>query len=214
MKIRAGFVGSRLTRQLSRIFAIDWGIEALSAQNSVLVTIARPYASALFDLASDANDIAGVEKALDGLSALIDSSEEFSGFLKSPVVSGEVKSNVVAALIKKAKLKGLSANFLNLVAKNQRLFAVPQMISHFKRLLQRERGEVHAEVTSAQPLSKAHQDSLAKALKEKIGKDVTLEQHVDADLIGGLIVKVGSQMIDSSLKAKLTAMKIAMKEVG
>jgi len=214
MKIRAGFVGSRLTRQLSRIFAIDWGIEALSAQNSVLVTIARPYASALFDLASDANDIAGVEKALDGLSALIDSSEEFSGFLKSPVVSGEVKSNVVAALIKKAKLKGLSANFLNLVAKNQRLFAVPQMISHFKALAAKERGEVHAEVTSAQPLSKAHQDSLAKALKEKIGKDVTLEQHVDADLIGGLIVKVGSQMIDSSLKAKLTAMKIAMKEVG
>jgi len=214
MKIRAGSTGGRSTGQVRRIFAIDWGIEALSAQNSVLVTIARPYASALFDLASDANDIAGVEKALDSLLKLVNDSTDFSVFLKSPVISGDDKSAVVEALIKKAKLKGLTANFLNLVAKNQRLFALPQMISQFKALAAKDRGEVHAEVTSAQPLSKAHQDSLAKALKEKIGKDVTLEQHVDADLIGGLIVKVGSQMIDSSLKTKLTAMKIAMKEVG
>ncbi len=197
-----------------RIFAIDWGIEALSAQNSVLVTIARPYASALFDLAQGAKDIVGVEKALDGLLKLINGSEDFSGFLKSPVISGDAKSAVIVALVKKAKLKGTTANFLNLVAKNQRLFALPQMISQFKALAAKERGEVHADVTSAQPLSKAHQASLAKALKEKIGKDVTLEQHVDADLIGGLIVKVGSQMIDSSLRTKLTAMKIAMKEVG
>ena len=186
----------------------------MSAQNSVLVTIARPYASALFDLAQEAKDLAGVEKALDGLLNTINGSEEFSQFLESPVVSGDEKKAVVEALIKKAKAKGLTANFLNLVAKNGRLFALPAMISQFKALAAEDRGEVHAEVTSAQPLSKAHQDALAAALKKKIGKDVTLEQHVDADLIGGLIVKVGSQMIDSSLKTKLTAMKIAMKEVG
>lgn len=214
MKIRAGLRAVACKGLVRRIFAIDWGIEALSAQNSVLVTIARPYASALFDLAQDAKDIAGVEKAFDGLLKLINDSEDFSGFLRSPVISGDEKSAVIVEMIKKAKLKGISANFLNLVAKNQRLFALPQMISQFKALAAKDRGEVHAEVTSAQPLSKAHQDSLAKALKEKIGKDVTLEQHVDADLIGGLIVKVGSQMIDSSLKTKLTAMKIAMKEVG
>jgi len=186
----------------------------LSAQNSVLVTIARPYASALFDLAQDAKEIPGVEKALESLLKLINSSEEFAGFLRSPVISGDDKNAVVAAVIKKAKLKGLTANFLNLVAANQRLFALPAMINQFKALAAADRGEVHAEVTSAQPLSKAHQDSLAGALKKKIGKEVTLEQHVDPDLIGGLIVKVGSQMIDSSLKSKLTAMKIAMKEVG
>lgn len=214
MKIRAGLTGNCSAVLVRRIFAIDWGIEALSAQNSVLVTIARPYASALFDLAQDAKDIAGVEKALDGLLNTINNSEEFSHFLDSPVVSGDEKKAVVEALIKKAKAKGLTANFLNLVAKNGRLFALPAMISQFKALAAKDRGEVHAEVTSAQPLSKAHQDALSKALKKKIGKDVTLEQHVDADLIGGLIVKVGSQMIDSSLKTKLTAMKIAMKEVG
>lgn len=186
----------------------------MSAQNSVLVTIARPYASALFDLAQEAKDLAGVEKALDGLLNTISNSAEFSQFLSSPVISGDEKIAVVEALIKKGKAKGLVANFLNLVAKNGRLFALPAMISQFKALAAKDRGEIHAEVTSAQPLSKAHQDALAKALKEKIGKDVTLEQHVDADLIGGLIVKVGSQMIDSSLKTKLTAMKIAMKEVG
>lgn len=192
----------------------DWGIEALSAQNSVLTQIARPYASALFDLARDAKDVAGVEKGLDGLSKMINESAEFADFLKSPVISGDEKEQVVAALLAKAKAKGLVANFVSLVAKNGRLFALPAMINQFKALAAEDRGEVHAEVTSAQPLSKAHQDSLAAALKKKIGKDVTLEQHVDADLIGGLIVKVGSQMIDSSLKTKLTAMKIAMKEVG
>lgn len=214
MKICAFLPGEHAARKGKQIFAIDWGIEALSAQNSVLVTIARPYASALFDLAQEAKDLAGVEKALDGLLNTISNSAEFSQFLSSPVISGDEKIAVVDALIKKGKAKGLVANFLNLVAKNGRLFALPAMISQFKALAAKDRGEIHAEVTSAQPLSKAHQDALAKALKEKIGKDVTLEQHVDADLIGGLIVKVGSQMIDSSLKTKLTAMKIAMKEVG
>jgi F-type H+-transporting ATPase subunit delta len=106
------------------------------------------------------------------------------------------------------------ANFLRVVARNGRLFALPSIIRAFRGLAAAARGEATAEVTSAAPLSDAQRQNLAETLRQKIGKTVTLNEHVDPSLIGGLVVKVGSRMIDSSLKTKLTAMKVAMKEVG
>jgi F-type H+-transporting ATPase subunit delta len=103
---------------------------------------------------------------------------------------------------------------VKVVARNGRLFALPEIIKAFRERAADARGEVTADVTSATPLSASQLTTLAATLKAKIGKAVTLNQHVDPSLIGGLVVKVGSQMIDSSLKTKLTAMKIAMKEVG
>lgn len=154
------------------------------------------------------------EKSLEAVNALMGEGSDFSRFLISPVIAADVKSTAIDAILAKSKTPELVANFLRLVARNGRLFALPAMIAGFKALAAKERGEVSADVMSAAPLSKEQLKSLADTLKKKIGMTVTLNAHVDPSLIGGLQVKVGSQMIDSSLKTKLTAMKIAMKEVG
>jgi len=186
----------------------------LAAQNSVLTQIARPYASALFDLASSENQLASVETSLSDVTRLIGESADFSRFLRSPVISADTKASALDALLDKAKTHPLVANFLRLVAKNGRLFALDAIIAGFRDLAAKARGEVTADVTSAAPLNAEQVKALGDTLKVKIGKTVTLNQFVDPSLIGGLQVKVGSQMIDSSLKTKLAAMKIAMKEVG
>ncbi len=186
----------------------------MAAQNSVLVQIARPYASALFDLADSENQLASVETSLSDVSRLIGESDDFSRFLRSPVITADAKASALDAVLAKANTNGLVANFLRLVAKNGRLFALDQIIAGFRELAAAARGEVTADVTSATPLSGEQVSALADTLKAKIGKSVTLNQYVDSSLIGGLQVKVGSQMIDSSIKTKLAAMKIAMKEVG
>ena len=190
------------------------GEAALAAQNSVLTQIARPYASALFDLAQGENQLAQVETGLSDISRLIGESDDFSRYLRSPVISGDVKASTLEAILKTAKVNPLVGNFLRLVARNGRLFALDTIIAVFRELAAAARGEATADVTSAAPLSDAQAKALAETLKAKLGKTVTLNQFVDPSLIGGLQVKVGSQMIDSSLKTKLAAMKIAMKEVG
>ena len=176
--------------------------------------IARPYAQALFDIAQGDKSLDVVEQGLVSISNLASESADFSRFLRSPVISAEAKSGAVAAILGKAQVNPTVANFVRVVAANGRLFALPQIIKSFRDLAAKERGEVSADVTSAVPLTRAQLASLATTLKARIGKTVTLNEHVDPSLIGGLQVKVGSQMIDSSLKTKLTAMKIAMKEVG
>lgn len=186
----------------------------MSAQNSVLHHIALPYASALYDLAASAKAVPATEKSLDAIAKLIDKSKDFSNFLGSPIIAADVKRKAIDAILAKAKTPKLVSNFVKLVAANGRLFALSTMIDAYKEMSAKARGEVSAEVTSAVALTAAQKKSLADTLKKKIGKTVTLTSHVDPSLIGGLQVKVGSQMIDSSLKTKLTAMKIAMKEVG
>lgn len=186
----------------------------MSATRSVLSKIARPYGSALFDLASEAKSVEAVEADLDGVAGLIESSDDFSRFLFSPTITPDVKSAAIGSIIDKTGPHDLVANTLRLVAQNGRLFALSEIIVEFKRLAAESRNEVSAEVVSAAPLTDAQQAELAKVLKDKIGKDVSLIAHVDESLIGGLVVKVGSQMIDTSLKTKLSAMKIAMKGVS
>jgi F-type H+-transporting ATPase subunit delta len=180
----------------------------------VLTQIARPYASALFDLAQSENQLASVETSLSDVSRLIGESADFARFLRSPVITGDDKAKALDALLARSQTNALVANFLKLIAKNGRLFALDVVIATFRDLAAKARGEVTADVTSAAPLSGEQVAALSATLKSKLGKTVTLNQFVDPSLIGGLQVKVGSQMIDSSLKTKLTAMKIAMKEVG
>lgn len=205
-----GFQGNGAVKQASN----QEGDAELAAQNSVLTQIARPYASALFDLASSENQLASVETSLSDVSRLIGESADFARFLRSPVITGDDKAVALDALLARGQTNPLVSNFLKLVAKNGRLFALDAIIVGFRELAAKARGEVTAEVTSAAPLSAEQARSLSDTLKARIGKNVTLNQFVDPSLIGGLQVKVGSQMIDSSLKTKLTAMKIAMKEVG
>ena len=186
----------------------------MAEQNSVLTQIARPYAAALFDLSKAEGSVDAVESNLNDLLKLADDSADFRRFLSSPVISAEVKSGAAAAILSKAGLGATVSNLVQVVARNGRLFALPQIIKAFKQLAAADRGEQSAEVTSAVPLSASQRAALADTLKQKIGKTVNLTEHVDSSLIGGLVVKVGSRMIDSSLKTKLTAIKVAMKEVG
>ena len=186
----------------------------MAEQNSVLTQIARPYAAALFDLSQSEGSVDAVESGLVEIQKLAGESDDFRRFLRSPVISADHKSSAVEAILARANINVTVANFVKVVARNGRLFALPAIIKAFQALAAEGRGEVTADVTSAAPLSSAQLKSLADTLKQKIGKTVTLTEHVDPSLIGGLQVKVGSQMIDSSLKTKLTAMKIAMKEVG
>ena len=186
----------------------------MAAQNSVLTHIARPYASALFDLAQSENQLASVETSLSDVSRLIGESADFSRFLRSPIIGGDAKAKALDAILGRAQVNPLVGNFLRLVARNGRLFALDQIIAGFRELAAEARGEIAADVTSASPLTGEQAAALSETLRARVGKTVTLNQFVDPSLIGGLQVKVGSQMIDSSLKTKLAAMKIAMKEVG
>lgn len=186
----------------------------MAAQNSVLTQIARPYAQALFDLADGEKAIDAVENGLISISTLADESPDFERFLRSPVIGAERKATALNEIVAKAKPHKIVGNFLSVVARNGRLFALPEIIQAYRELAADARGEVSAEVTSATPLSASQRKSLAETLKAKIGKTVTLIESIDSSLIGGLVVKVGSQMIDSSLKTKLSAMRVAMKEVG
>ena len=186
----------------------------MAEQNSVLTQIARPYAAALFDLSKSDGSVDAVEAGLKDLQQLAGDSEDFRRFLRSPVISADEKSGALETILGKAKLNATVANFVKVVARNGRLFALPAIIKAFQALAAEGRGEVTAQVTSAAPLSASQLKTLADTLKQKLGKTVTLTEQVDPSLIGGLQVKVGSQMIDSSLKTKLTAIKVAMKEVG
>lgn len=186
----------------------------MAAANSVLVQIARPYAQALFDLARGDNAIDAVEQGLVAVGQLTSDSEDFARFLRSPVISADDKSKALDKILDRVQPNATVGNFLRVIARNGRLFALPAIIRAFRDLAAGARGEATADVTSAVPLSRAQLDALAETLRARIGKTVTLNEHVDPSLIGGLVVKVGSRMIDSSLKTKLTAMKVAMKEVG
>ncbi len=176
--------------------------------------VAERYANALFELAQDSKSLPAVEADLDRFAGLINESADLKRLVRSPVFSADEQQRAVSAILDKGEIGGIVGNFIRVAAGNRRLFAVPEIVAAFKRLAAKQRGEVSAEVTSAEPLSDAHVADLKAALKASLGKDVSLAAHVDPALIGGLIVKVGSRMIDGSLRTKLNSLKLAMKEVG
>ncbi len=185
------------------------------ADTSRLISgVAERYASSLFDLARDAGSIDAVGADLERFQGLINASDDLKRLIISPVFSAEDQLNAISALAEKAGFTGLVANFLKVVASNRRLFAVPGMVKGFKDIAARHRGEVTAEVESAHVLSEAQTQELKAALKDVTGKDVTVNVTVDPSILGGLIVKVGSCQIDTSLRTKLSNLKLALKEVG
>ena len=185
------------------------------ADTSQLVSgVAERYASSLFDLAQEAGSAAAVGADLDRFQALIDESEDLKRLIASPVFSAEDQTKAIAAVAAKAGITGLVANFLKVVASNRRLFAVPGMIQAYRVIAARARGEITADVTSAHALTAAQENELKAALKGVTGKDVAVAVTVDPSILGGLIVKVGSRQIDTSLRTKLSTLKLALKEVG
>lgn len=176
--------------------------------------MAGRYATALFELALEADALDAVEKDLTAFRDMLQASPDLQRLVRSPIFSAEEQIRALSAVLKKAGIGGLTANFLCLVARNRRLFAATDMIKAFRTLAARHRGEVTAEVATAAKLSASQLNALKSALKASLGQDVQVETRVDPGLLGGLIVKVGSRMVDSSLRTKLNNLKLAMREVG
>jgi F-type H+-transporting ATPase subunit delta len=172
------------------------------------------YATALFELARDEKVVDAVKADLDKFSALLKDSPDLMRLVRSPVFGAEVQTKALGAVLDKAGITGISANFLKLLAANRRLFAVADVIRAYRTLVAKFKGEATADVTVAENLSDKNLEALKTALKSVTGKDVTLNINVDPAIIGGLVVKLGSRMVDSSIRTKLNSIKHAMKEAG
>jgi F-type H+-transporting ATPase subunit delta len=173
---------------------------------------ASRYAEALFDLAVEDKALERVEADLKALSAAIGASTDFRAMLKSPVYDADAKARAVGAVADRAGVSALTKNFLGVVARNRRLFALDAVIAAFMQRLAEHRGEVSAEAVTAAPLSTDQTKRLRGEIERVVGKAVNLNVKIDPELLGGMVVKVGSTMIDSSLKTKLNRLKSVMKE--
>nr|WP_238941442.1 F0F1 ATP synthase subunit delta [Jannaschia sp. Os4] len=175
--------------------------------------IAERYAQAVFDLARDAGDLAALEADVSTLDAAIRESSDLRDAMASPVLTRAEQEGAIAAVAAKLGLGATLTNTLRLMASKRRLFVAPALVEALKERLADDRGQLTAEVRSAKKLTDTQQKKLSEALKASTGKDVAVEVTVDEALIGGLVVKVGSQMIDTSIRAKLAALQNTMKEV-
>jgi F-type H+-transporting ATPase subunit delta len=171
--------------------------------------VAQRYATALFELAEENGAIDAVAAALDSFNGLLAESEELRRLIESPAFTAEEQVAAIKAVLEKAGISGIG-----LVASKRRLFALPGMITGYKRLVAEAKGIVSAEVTVAEQPTAKRVDEIRAALKGVAGKDVDVAIKIDPTLIGGLVVKMGSRMVDASLKTKLNSIRLAMKEVG
>jgi len=187
----------------------------VAGEDSTVSGVAGRYARALFELALDAKSVDAVKTDIEKFAAMMADSADLMRLVRSPVFGAEERSKALAAVLAKAEIGGLASNFLMFVTANRRLFAIGDMIRDFRKLVARWKGEVTAEVTAAEKLSDAHLEEIKSALKSITGeKSVDLHVKIDPAIIGGLTVKLGSRMVDSSLRTKLNAIKHAMKEAG
>jgi F-type H+-transporting ATPase subunit delta len=184
----------------------------LAAEPPIVSGMAGRYATALFDLAREANAIDAVKADLDRFDALVAESPDLTRLVRSPVFSAAEQLQALSAVLDRAGIGGLAAKFLKFVTSNRRLFSVRDMIKVFRALVALHKGEATAEVTVAEQLKDEHLNALRAALKTVSGKDVDLAIKVDPAIIGGLVVKLGSRMVDTSLRTKLNAIRHAMKE--
>lgn len=176
--------------------------------------IAARYAKAAFDLAKEGNAVSAIEADVDALSAAVAQSADFNDLIQSPLYGHDEQAAAIAALAPKMGLSATMTSVLGLMAQKRRLFVLPQLLGALRALIADDKGEMTAEVTSAQAMTPAQTDALVATLSRQFGKTVKIKASVDETLIGGLIVKVGSKMIDTSIRAKLNSLQNAMKEVG
>ncbi|MCB5408958.1 F0F1 ATP synthase subunit delta [Pseudogemmobacter faecipullorum] len=181
---------------------------------SISQGIAARYASALFDLAKEGGALSAIEADAAQLKDALAASPELNAMIASPVVVRADQANAIQALASAMKLSDLTANTLALMAAKRRLFVLPQLLAALADLIAEEKGEISVEVVAASALSPAQAKALSDKLKASVGKEVKLNTTVDESLIGGLIVKLGSIQIDTSVKSKLASLQNAMKEVG
>ena len=186
----------------------------MAAEDPSVSGVSGRYATALFELARDEKSVDAVLADLTKFEAMLNGSADLKRLVRSPIFGADVQGKAIATILDDAKITGISAKFLKLLTANRRLFAVSDVIRAFRALVAKFKGEATADVTVAEPLSDKNLDALKTALKSVTGKDVALNVKIDPAIIGGLVVKLGSRMVDSSLRTKLNSIKHAMKEAG
>jgi F-type H+-transporting ATPase subunit delta len=185
----------------------------VAGEDSIVSGMAGRYATALFELAREQNAVDAIKADLDRFDTLLQDNPDLLRLVRSPVFSSEEQSRAITAVLERSGIGGFAASFIKLAAQNRRLFAVRDMVRAFRQLAARHRGEVTADVTVADRLAEHHLAALKDALGAVTGgKDVALDVRVDPAIIGGIVVKLGSRMVDASLRTKLNAIKLAMKE--
>ncbi len=186
----------------------------MASETTGVSGVAARYAVALFSIADERRMLDEVASDLRQLREMLAASADLTRLVRSPILTRGEQGKAISALAERAGFAPLVRDFLAVVAKNRRLFAVPAMIEAYLAKLAERRGEVTAEVIAAQPLSETQLALLSDQLRRSVGRRVTVETRVDPGLIGGMIVKIGSRMVDGSIKSKLQRLQLAMKGVG
>lgn len=183
----------------------------METTGGIQASLSGRYAVALFDLARDSNSLDTVAASLASLKAAIAESADFRGLINNPVLSRDAAGKTIAAVAASMGTDALTKNFLGVLAQNRRLSQLPAIIRAYETLLSNHKGEVRAEVTSAHPLDAGQITALQQNLRTRVGREVALDAKVDPAILGGLVVKIGSQMIDSSIRTRLNSLALAMK---
>jgi F-type H+-transporting ATPase subunit delta len=183
----------------------------VASDNSHIAGLALRYANAVFELAAEERGIDRLASDFQALKTLLDTSPELARLVRSPLFSREDQAKGMEAVLASAGASDLTRKLVLLLAQKRRLFALGDVIRAFEQLLARHRGEVAAEITSARALSAEETAELRRVLKDKLGREPKITAHVEPKLLGGLVLKVGSRMIDSSLRSKLDGLRAAMK---
>jgi F-type H+-transporting ATPase subunit delta len=186
----------------------------VAQENTIVSGVAGRYATALFELAKDSGALDAVGRDLDAFDAAVQAQPDLERFVRSPVFGAEEQGRALKPILASLGISGLAANFLLLVAAKRRLFAVHDMVRAFRALVDQANGVVRAQVTVAEKPSEKVLGDIKQALREVAGDKVAVDVKVDPAIIGGIVVKVGSKMVDASLRTKLNGIRIAMKEVG
>ena len=181
---------------------------------SIVTGLHGRYATALYELAADNGAVPAVESDLHDLKRAVEANADFRRLIKSPVFSREAQWKAIDAIARAMRLSELTRRFLGVVTHNRRLFALPDIIEDFFKLAAHFRGEISANVTSARALNSRQAEAIKATLKSALGQTINLSQSVDQTLLGGLVVKVGSVMVDSSIRTQLSKLQVAMREVN
>ncbi|MGH6967510.1 MAG: F0F1 ATP synthase subunit delta [Stellaceae bacterium] len=186
----------------------------MASEATSVAGLAERYAAALFDLADERKALDAVAGDLTRIRGMIDESADLRRMIRNPVLQRNEQARAIGAVGERAEFNSLTRNFLGLLARNRRLFALPEMIQGFLQILAERRGEVTAQVIAAQELSATQRQAVDEHLRQAVGGKVAVDFRVDPSLLGGLVVKVGSRMVDASLKSKLARLALAMKGAG
>ena len=186
----------------------------MSDTASISMGVASRYARAIFDLMLESNEVAELENNVESLFEALGNSQELRHLIASPLYTRDDQKAAIVAIGNKMKLLANLTNTLALMASKRRLFVMGSFLRQLKILIAEHKGEITADVVSAKSLTQGQSDNLAKAIKERVGKEIKINASVDESIIGGIVIKVGSKMIDTSIRSKLNSLQTVMKEVG